>query len=102
MSKKVSMMSALSQAAGKPAAGKAPVQPEPANTTTAEVVQLAPAAKVARAPSREGKKNMSVWVSQDAHLEFSIAAKRHGVSTEAAMKEAMNLWFELKGLPPIA
>lgn len=53
-------------------------------------------------PTRVGKKNLSTWVSPEAHTEVKIIAAKEGKNLEDVVRDGINLKLVEHGLPPIA
>ena len=53
-------------------------------------------------PTRTGKKNLSTWVSPEAHTEVKVIAAKENKSIEDVVRDAVNLKLGQHGLPPIA
>lgn len=53
-------------------------------------------------PTRVGKKNLSTWVTPEAHTEMKIIAAREGKNLEDVLRDGVNLKLIEHGLPPIA
>ena len=52
--------------------------------------------------TRSGKKNLSTWVSPEAHTEVKVIAAKENKSIEDVVRDAVNLKLGQHGLPPIA
>lgn len=52
--------------------------------------------------TRAGKKNLSTWVSPEAHTELKIIAAKEDKSLEDVVRDGVNLKLVEQGLPPIA
>lgn len=110
MSKRPNLAAALHDAGARPAQAKAPVVPIAA---PAAIAPPAPAAETrtlasARAPSREGLRAVTTYVSPEAHAQLSMMAIERGqkekrkVSTQELMTEALNDLFRKHGKSQIA
>ena len=53
-------------------------------------------------PTRVGKKNLSTWVTPEAHTEMKIIAAKEGKNLEDVLRDSVNLKLGQHGLPPIA
>ena len=90
---KVSLTEALQEKAKQaPTPQKASVEPEP--------VEKKKSTKVA--PSRVGKRNISGYFPADVHKQLRIIAAEEDLTIEEALGDALNVYFERKGKPPIA
>lgn len=65
-----------------------PAQPEPANDKT-------PA-------SRRGKKNISGYFAPEVHCQLRIIAAEEDKNLQEVLSDALNIFFENRGKPPIA
>lgn len=66
----------------------APAEPEPAN-------QKIPA-------SRRGKKNISGYFAPEVHRQLRIIAAEEDKNLQEVLSDALNVFFENRGKPPIA
>ena len=53
-------------------------------------------------PSREGKIPVQFFVDKDAHRQLKIVAAETDKSNQDILIEALNAWFLMNDLPPIA
>ena len=53
-------------------------------------------------PTRVGKKNLSTWVTPEAHTEMKIIAAKEGKNLEDVLRDGVNMKLGQHGLPPIA
>ena len=70
--------------------------PEPENTPET------PESKKRSYPSREGKRPVQFFISEDAHTQLRIVCAERKINNQVVLIEALNDWFQLNGLPPIA
>ena len=90
---KVSLTEALQgKAKQTPNPQKASVEPEPVEKKTITKVT----------PSRVGKRNISGYFPPDVHKQLRIIAAEEDLTLEEALGDALNVYFERKGKPPIA
>ena len=54
------------------------------------------------APSRQGKRNVSGYFSQEVHRQLRVIAAEEDKSLQDVLGDAINVLFERKGKPPIA
>lgn len=66
----------------------APVEPEPVNEKIAA--------------SRRGKKNISGYFAPEVHRQLRIIAAEEDKNLQEVLSDALNVFFENKGRPPIA
>lgn len=59
------------------------------------------ASKGAVAPSRQGKKAMTGYFSQEMSFAMHMTARKHGMSLQDAMAEAFNDWLRKMGESPV-
>ena len=71
-------------------------------TPDPEPIPETPKPKNRTYPSREGKKPIQFHVSKDAHRQVSIVGAEKDMTTQDIMIEALNAWFVVHDLPPIA
>ena len=67
---------------------EAPAAPEPVNEKIA--------------PSRRGKKNISGYFAPEVHRQLRIIAAEEDKNLQEVLSDALNVFFESKGRPPIA
>ena len=72
--------------------------PEPNPEQTPETSE----AKKRSYPSREGKRPVQFFISEDAHTQLRIVCAERKMNNQVVLTEALNDWFQLNGLPPIA
>ena len=90
---KVNLTEALQgKAKQAPNPQKASVEPEPVEKKTTMKVT----------PSRVGKRNISGYFHRDVHKQLRIIAAEEDLTLEEALGDALNVYFERKGKPPIA
>ena len=53
-------------------------------------------------PTRAGKKNLSTWVSPEAHQEMKIIAAKENKKLEDVVRDGVNKKLKEYGVPPIA
>ena len=82
------------------------IQPENANgfaTPESEPKSTPePTPKTRRYPSREGKTPVQFFVNKDAHRQLKIVGAETEKSSQEILTEALNAWFVVNDLPPIA
>ena len=75
-------------------AQRAGIEPAP------EIAPAAPAAYTA--PSRQGRKPVTIWQDPAAVKQLKLLAAETGISQQKLAAEALNLLFVKHGKPPIA
>lgn len=82
------------------------IHPQTANsfeTSTADTDQNGTSEPKKRGyPSREGKVPVQVFITEDAHTQLRIACAERKTSNQEILIEALNAWFTVNDLPPIA
>ena len=53
-------------------------------------------------PSREGKTPVQFFLNKDAHRQLKIVGAERELTNQDIMVEALNAWFLVNDLPPIA
>ena len=71
----------------EPELAEKPIQPEPEKRSY---------------PSREDKKPVQVFINTKAHTQLRIAGFEREMSNQDILTEALNAWFTINNLPPIA
>lgn len=61
-----------------------------------------PAAKAARPPSRQGKRQVAFWVDRETKLQLDRLALDEDRNLQAVMLEACNMLFQSRGMARIA
>ena len=69
-------------------AKQTPAEPEPANQKIAA--------------SRRGKKNISGYFAPEVHRQLRIIAAEEDKNLQQVLSDALNIFFENRGKPPIA
>ena len=83
------------------------IQPDNANgfstpETEPEPTPEKPEPKTRSYPSREGKTPVQFHLNKDAHRQLKIISAETDKSQQDICIEALNAWFQLNDLPPIA
>ena len=83
------------------------IQPEnpngfPTPETKPEPAPVQPEPKTRSYPSREGKIPVQFFLNKDAHRQLKIVAAETDKSQQDILVEALNAWFVVNDLPPIA
>jgi hypothetical protein len=108
MSKRPNLAAALHDAGARPAQAKAAVVPIAAPVAVDPPVADTRGSTSTRAPSREGQRAVTTYVSPEAHAQLSMLAIERGqkekrkVSTQELMTEALNDLFRKHGKSQIA
>lgn len=79
---------------------KATVEPD-AVGAPAKVTRYAPR-KHRVASTREGKRNLTAYVEEEAFMQFKILAVRENTTVQDLLVEGVNAVFKARGLPPLA
>ena len=72
--------------------------PEPDSELTPEPSE----SKSRNYPSREGKTPVQFFLNKDAHRQLKIVGAERDLTNQDIMVEALNAWFLVNDLPPIA
>lgn len=72
------------------------------NTNGIEISETEPEPKKRSYPSREGKVPIQFHVNKDAHRQLKIVGAETDKSQQEIMIDALNAWFLVNDLPPIA
>ena len=83
------------------------IQPEnvnglPTPETEPDPIPDTPEPKKRRYPSREGKVPVQFHLNKDAHRQLKIVGAETDKSNQDILIEALNAWFVVNDLPPIA
>ena len=78
------------------------IQSETANGFPAPEPEPGPETKTRSYPSREGKVPVQFFLEKDAHRQLKIVSAETDKSHQDILIEALNAWFVVNDLPPIA
>ena len=74
----------------------------PTPETEPEPIPEAAVPKTRSYPSREGKIPVQFFLNKDAHRQLKIVAAETDKSQQDILVEALNAWYLMNDLPPIA
>lgn len=82
--------------------GDASGMPTPETESESETQQGQPTPENRSYPSREEKTPVQAFLNKDAHTQLRIAGFQRNMSNQDILIEALNAWFKINNLPPIA